>query len=226
MNKNHQEYELNILKKVINEHLDQIIPVTDEGLNHLLSHHDDTVWNIATKIYSQSGYKVEFSFIRDLLNVRIGVVKQRIADEKAQRAKQARFEAERQAEQARLQSDWVSPMLTYTEVFEKVKKIIIDELSVESDRVTLSSHISNDLGANEVETRQLAMALEDEFEIEIPDDNSLLGSEKNFRIERGDDGASHGVSWCLSGDGYRPVACTVEKLVEYIHQRISEQNLS
>ncbi|WP_234419849.1 acyl carrier protein [Nodularia spumigena] len=222
MNKNHQEYELNILKKVINEHLDQVISVTEEGLNHLLSHHDDTVWNIATKIYSQSGYKVEFSFIRDLLNVRIGVVKQRIAAEKAKRAEQARFEAERQAEQARLQADWVSPMLTYTEVFEKVKKVIQDELSVESDRVTLSSHISDDLGADECDTHELVIALEEEFDIEIPDDNGLLGSEKNFRY----DYATHRVSWCLSGDGYRPVACTVEKLVEYIHQRISEQNLS
>lgn len=220
MNKVHQEYELNILKKVINEHLDEVVPGTEEGLNHLLSQQDNTVWNIATKIYSQSGYKVEFSFIHEVVNSWIEVLKKRIATEKAKRVEQARIEAERQLQLIENPVEITRTDYTQTEIFEKVKRIIIEQLSVESDRVTLSSHISDDLGADECDTRELAMALEeefDDFEIEIPDD--ILGSENNYQY----DYRTHQLSWCLSGDGYRPVACTVGELLNYIYQQISEQ---
>ena len=48
-----------------------------------MSKHDDTVWKIATKIYSESGHKVEFSLVRDIVNSHIEVLKMHVATEKA-----------------------------------------------------------------------------------------------------------------------------------------------
>ena len=49
-------------------------------------------------------------------------------------------------------------------VFDKVKKIIVDQLDVEEDKVTEAASITDDLGAD------LVMSFEEEFDIEIPDD--------------------------------------------------------
>lgn len=55
-------------------------------------------------------------------------------------------------------------------VFEKVKAIIIDQLDVEEDKVTMSASISDDLGADSLDIVDLVMSLEEEFDLEIPDD--------------------------------------------------------
>ena len=55
-------------------------------------------------------------------------------------------------------------------VFEKVKKIIVDQLDVEADDITMESHIMDDLGADSLDIVDLVMSFEDEFEIEIPDE--------------------------------------------------------
>ncbi len=55
-------------------------------------------------------------------------------------------------------------------VFEKLKKIIIDELSVDASKVTLEAHINDDLGADSLDAVELVMAIEDEFEIKVNDD--------------------------------------------------------
>jgi len=55
-------------------------------------------------------------------------------------------------------------------VFEKVKAIIIDQLDVDEEKVTLSSHIQDDLGADSLDVVDLVMSFEDEFDMEIPDD--------------------------------------------------------
>ncbi|HOL92523.1 MAG TPA: acyl carrier protein [Clostridiales bacterium] len=54
-------------------------------------------------------------------------------------------------------------------VFEKVKKIIVEQLGVEEDEVTLESSFIDDLGADSLDIVELIMALEEEFDIEIPD---------------------------------------------------------
>jgi len=56
------------------------------------------------------------------------------------------------------------------EVFEKVKKIIIDHLNVEDGKVTESANFIDDLGADSLDQVELVMAFEEEFGIEIPDD--------------------------------------------------------
>ena len=56
------------------------------------------------------------------------------------------------------------------EVFEKVKKIIIDHLGVEEDKVAEAANFIDDLGADSLDQVELVMAFEEEFGIEIPDE--------------------------------------------------------
>ncbi len=53
--------------------------------------------------------------------------------------------------------------------FEKVKKIIVEQLGVEEDEVNMESSFIDDLGADSLDIVELIMALEEEFDIEIPD---------------------------------------------------------
>ena len=55
------------------------------------------------------------------------------------------------------------------EVFEKVKDIIVEQLGVEESAVTLEASFIDDLGADSLDIVELVMALEEEFDIEIPD---------------------------------------------------------
>lgn len=56
------------------------------------------------------------------------------------------------------------------EVYEKVKEIIADQLSVDANKVVPNASFADDLGADSLDTVELVMALEEEFVIEIPDD--------------------------------------------------------
>lgn len=60
--------------------------------------------------------------------------------------------------------------MNQTEIFDKVKKIVTEQLSVDADTVTPHSNFANDLGADSLDTVELVMALEEEFDIEIPDE--------------------------------------------------------
>jgi acyl carrier protein len=55
-------------------------------------------------------------------------------------------------------------------VFEKVKAILSEQFDVEEDTITLDTNIAEDLGADSLDIVDLLMSLEDEFEIEVPDD--------------------------------------------------------
>jgi acyl carrier protein len=54
-------------------------------------------------------------------------------------------------------------------VFEKVKKIIVEQLGVEEDEIAMESSFIDDLGADSLDIVELIMALEEEFDLEIPD---------------------------------------------------------
>ncbi len=56
--------------------------------------------------------------------------------------------------------------------FEKVKKIIVDRLGVDESEVTMEASFVDDLGADSLDTLELVMALEEEFGIEIPDEDA------------------------------------------------------
>lgn len=57
-------------------------------------------------------------------------------------------------------------------VEERVKKIIAEQLGVEEDEVTPEASFVEDLGADSLDTVELVMALEEEFECEIPDEEA------------------------------------------------------
>lgn len=55
---------------------------------------------------------------------------------------------------------------------ERVKKIIIEQLGVKEEEVKPEASFENDLGADSLDTVELVMALEEEFETEIPDEEA------------------------------------------------------
>lgn len=55
---------------------------------------------------------------------------------------------------------------------QKVKEIIVDQLGVDESEVIDSAHFIEDLGADSLDTVELVMAFEEEFNIEIPDDDA------------------------------------------------------
>ncbi|MBO4326466.1 MAG: acyl carrier protein [Clostridia bacterium] len=57
-------------------------------------------------------------------------------------------------------------------MFERVKKIIVAQLDVDESQVTLDSSFVDDLGADSLDVVELIMALEQEFDIEIPDEDA------------------------------------------------------
>ncbi|MBQ0107785.1 MAG: acyl carrier protein [Phascolarctobacterium sp.] len=58
------------------------------------------------------------------------------------------------------------------DTFERVKKITVDQLSVDDDAVKMESAFIDDLGADSLDIVELIMAFEEEFEIEIPDEKA------------------------------------------------------
>jgi acyl carrier protein len=58
------------------------------------------------------------------------------------------------------------------DVFSKVKEIIVDQLGVEEDEVLPEAHFIEDLGADSLDIVELVMALEEEFGLEIPDEDA------------------------------------------------------
>ena len=58
------------------------------------------------------------------------------------------------------------------EIFEKVKKIIVEQLGVAETSITMEASFIDDLGADSLDIVELIMALEEEFDIEIPDSDA------------------------------------------------------
>ena len=55
---------------------------------------------------------------------------------------------------------------------DRVKKVVIEQLGVSEDQVTAEASFVDDLGADSLDTVELVMALEEEFDAEIPDDKA------------------------------------------------------
>ena len=56
-------------------------------------------------------------------------------------------------------------------MFEKIKEIIIEQLNVEEDLITMDTHLMKDLEADSLDAVEIIMGIEDEFGIEIPDED-------------------------------------------------------
>jgi acyl carrier protein len=208
-------YELKVLKMVANKYLDKTLSATEESLKALEANRDQVVWELATRIYSQSGHKVELSTVRDVVNSRIGDVKYQLAAEKERMAEQARRVAEEKAaEEAPLRDEITRIMgelgieASQANIFVEVRKILSEQLEVDESEVTLDSHIITDLNADEIDTVELAMVLEAEFDIEIPED--LLGTVKRWPP-----------TYSNSFGDSDPVACTVRELLLFIHRKVA-----
>ncbi len=61
---------------------------------------------------------------------------------------------------------------TTVSIADRVKKIIVEQLGVDASEVNPQAHFVNDLGADSLDTVELVMALEEEFDMEIPDDQA------------------------------------------------------
>lgn len=71
---------------------------------------------------------------------------------------------------------------------QKVKEIIVDQLGVDEKEVTENAHFIEDLGADSLDTVELVMAFEEEFSIEIPDEDAekitTVGTAINYLKEK------------------------------------------
>jgi acyl carrier protein len=71
-----------------------------------------------------------------------------------------------------------------SDVAERVKKIVVNHLGVEPEKVTEKASFIDDLGADSLDTVELVMAFEEEFGVEIPDDSAetilTVGDAINF----------------------------------------------
>lgn len=72
--------------------------------------------------------------------------------------------------------------------FEKVKSVLVEQLGVDEDTITMESSFVDDLGADSLDIVELIMGLETEFDIEIPDEDaekiSTVGDAVNYIKER------------------------------------------
>ena len=55
-------------------------------------------------------------------------------------------------------------------VFEKVREILVDQLDADEDAVTMEASITDDLGADSLDIADIVMSIEEEFDVEVPDD--------------------------------------------------------
>jgi acyl carrier protein len=60
--------------------------------------------------------------------------------------------------------------MSQSDVFERVKKVVVDQLGIDAETVTPQAKFIDDLNADSLDIVELVMAFEEEFDIEIPDD--------------------------------------------------------
>ncbi|AUW94528.1 acyl carrier protein [Sulfobacillus thermotolerans] len=74
-------------------------------------------------------------------------------------------------------------MANKEQVFDKVKEIIVDQLGVDEEEVVPEASFIDDLGADSLDIVELIMALEEEFGLEIPDDEAEKIATVNDAVE-------------------------------------------
>ena len=75
-----------------------------------------------------------------------------------------------------------------SDYFDKVKEIIVDKLGVEDSKITMEAKFIDDLGADSLDTVELIMQFEEEFNIEIPDEEAenltTVGESVNYITQK------------------------------------------
>lgn len=229
MSEVNNSYELRILKKVVNKYLDETISVSDQSLNSIENNYDEVVWDLATRIYSQSGHKVEFSIIRDVIDSRIKTIKyQHNGQTHHINNEEASEEAYRTSELGTKLLDEVASFQNIsnedeseTTVFSRVQKIVCEQLEIEQNMVDLDSHLSEHFSDSDIYGDDLIEGLENEFEIEI----SIEELETYLGIEYHDCGTGFGFFYTPTHGDPMPYVmvnekCTFENLLELISKKL------
>lgn len=164
MTTENQNYKLEILEYAVNQSLNRLLPEnSQDALSVILDRSNEVVWRVATDIYVKSGHQIDFVFIRDILNLRIEPLQNKIAEEErikeeleaqkrireAEEAPiRAKLEAERLAREAKEQKQLqqfkeANPDIDIDnyrelEIFTKLKKIIAEQLQVDEKLITLN----------------------------------------------------------------------------------------
>lgn len=66
----------------------------------------------------------------------------------------------------------IAEVLEVKKLFDKIKKIIVEQLGIDEDKVTMDASFIDDLGADSLDMVELIMAIEEEFEIEVPEEEA------------------------------------------------------
>jgi acyl carrier protein len=155
MNEDSKNYEMQILAMMINQYLDDMVSLSEEKLNQLEAKRDQIVWDLATRIYKESGHKVEFHIIRNLINSRIEVMRYQLFFSKSSLLESKRIDEEKAIKIAEQKANAVindkkiddTEKITSQEnerqlaIFIKVQEIISDQLEVEKSEI----HIDDEL---------------------------------------------------------------------------------
>jgi acyl carrier protein len=216
MNEDSKNYEMQILAMMINQYLDDMVSLSEEKLNQLEANRDQIVWDLATRIYKESGHKVEFHIIRNLINSRIEVMRYQLFFSKSSLLESKRIDEEKAMKIAEQKANAIindkkiddTEKITSQEnerqlaIFIKVQEIISNQLEVEKSQIHIEDELfylkskgnvgsyssyscyssssfyssygscSNGLlvsnwGGDELDTPELIMTLEEEFELEL-----------------------------------------------------------
>ena len=155
MNEDSKNYEMQILAMMINQYLDDMVSLSEEKLNQLEAKRDQIVWDLATRIYKESGHKVEFHIIRNLINSRIEVMRYQLFFSKSSLLESKRIDEEKAIKIAEQKANAVindkknddTEKITSQEnerqlaIFIKVQEIISYQLDVEKSEI----HIDDEL---------------------------------------------------------------------------------
>ncbi len=155
MNEDSKNYEMQILAMMINQYLDDMVSLSEEKLNQLEANRDQIVWDLATRIYKESGHKVEFHIIRNLINSRIAVMRYQLFFSKSSLLESKRIDEEKAMKIAEQKANAIindkkiddTEKITSQEnerqlaIFIKVQEIISNQLEVEKSQI----HIEDEL---------------------------------------------------------------------------------
>ena len=229
MNESEKEYQLKILDLAANLCLDKIATPTDENLIFMESNVDKIVWDVATEIYQQSGFKADLARVRDIVISRLEKMRYQIqleaerkAVEEVKRLSELQEQAEQKsAEEAKRLSELreqaeqkaaeeakrLDELQKQDEIFLKLRRILAQQSGVDEEQVNLDSHLADDLGLGlgggydcYLDMMELVIGIEEEFEIEISD------------YEAEEIGCLHS----------RPPTCIVGELLDYIYLKIND----
>lgn len=188
VNESDKSYELKVLKMVINKHLDEIVLDTQADLRVYELDRDQLVYKLATAIYGQSGHKVELNIVRDIVDSRLNSMKaQAVTEPKAQLiAKNSCLVTKADPQFFSKVTDAVSQFRCDERTaifFIQLQGIISEQLSVDASEVSLGRYSCTSKEAN-LDSIELCMAVEEEFDIEIIDEVWVEFSGVNYFVER------------------------------------------